>query len=486
MKPAIEIKNPTECGKVKYVLDNLLTPVGYPYRFVENWRKPAYRIKCGGTNEDGVDLWCPKFDRTQSSSIRLKKTYIRGVPVLYKKHKPSSLRNGNVLNFDIIDIPYQLITRQEETQWFQKNRVPQFPAYRSDLYEVGLLDEPVLDKYIGLLSEFIGSVIAKRYPNLDPLPKWKRDKEFAVVLSHDVDCIKPVSLQLAERYAYEAVANAEKRARERFEYMLLSLEQLYRLWVKPLSRPSANNIARWVELERKYDFRSTFYVAALSDRCRRDPTYYLEDRIEFKGRDISVGELFRLLRKFGWEIGLHGSLSTYNSKSRLQSEKTRLERSVRATVEGTRQHCLYFRTPVTWQEQLEAGFKYDSTLGYNSRLGHRAGISLPYRVPASGDENIRNFFEIPMTIHDNVLFYEEPTSKERVIERVVRRLDAVRDIGGVANLLWHPRCLRNTKWPTPIEVYEEILKYLDDQPAYVVTASDLRNYWVRRRKKIRL
>ena len=46
---------------------------------------------------------------------------------------------------------------------------------------------------------------------------------------------------------------------------------------------------------------------------------------------------------------------------------------------GYRNHYLRFKLPETWKYLADAGFEYDTTLGYSNALGYRNGMCHPFR-----------------------------------------------------------------------------------------------------------
>ena len=80
--------------------------------------------------------------------------------------------------------------------------------------------------------------------------------------------------------------------------------------------------------------------------------------------------LFYGLDKNGWEVGLHGSYNSFNNYALMKSEKQFLENILNHKVIGIRQHHLQIGEK-TWEIQKECGFKYDSSLGFNEKIGFK-------------------------------------------------------------------------------------------------------------------
>ena len=112
----------------------------------------------------------------------------------------------------------------------------------------------------------------------------------------------------------------------------------------------------------KYNAKSSFYFLAAERDVKRF-RYNLE----------SLGDAIGLIADRGWEVGLHGSYYAYDDLQEIKSEKDKLERLLGKKVTGCRNHYLRFKVPDTWELLAKAGFKYDTTFGYDDMVGFRNG-----------------------------------------------------------------------------------------------------------------
>ena len=78
-----------------------------------------------------------------------------------------------------------------------------------------------------------------------------------------------------------------------------------------------------------------------------------KDRKKYKGVEIAYNiddnQLIDVIKKIhhqGWEIGLHGSFSSFNDESRLRVEKELLDKIV------NRQSFPQLRVPLTWSTSI--------------------------------------------------------------------------------------------------------------------------------------
>lgn len=106
----------------------------------------------------------------------------------------------------------------------------------------------------------------------------------------------------------------------------------------------------------------------------------------------------------GNRIGLHQGFHSWRSSKRMELEKSRLEEALGESIDSCRQHWLRFSFNDTWNAQEKAGFKLDTTLGFNDRPGFRNSTAL--RIPAwiNSEQSFSALLEtLPMILMDSHL-----------------------------------------------------------------------------------
>lgn len=470
---AIEIRVPGESPRARFVLDTFFTTIGYPFRIVEEWQDATLRIAYGTAADGTEELRLPSYDPPENLAVG----HVDGMAVLHGGSPPVTCWSDGVAQFDLVGIPYRFLSREEEIG----HPTGEFRAYHSELYNHGLTQSPIFDWYIASLERQLDA----RLPDLEKEPRWPNGATFAVALTHDVDVVNTSGLGPAARQLRTAVAS-ESRRRERFRALLLGAEQLKRFITSSGADDPAWNFERWLEVEREHDLRSTFYFAVpgAGDRSARDPAYTLEDTIRFRGERTTVGGLMERLADGGWEVGLHGSLQSATDRDALLREKCRLD-GVVDDADGVRQHHLRFSYPETWRAQWACGFEYDSTLGFNDRLGYRAGIGVPFRPYDARAEEPIDLVVVPTSVQDNTLFFFEYAGRDRAMDRCRSRIRETAATGGLLTLLWHPYTVSHPNWPEPMEMYGNLLSELADYDAYIGTARDVARWWRERSARVR-
>jgi hypothetical protein len=180
------------------------------------------------------------------------------------------------------------------------------------------------------------------------------------------------------------------------------------------------------------------------------------------------------LRNAGCELGVHGIDAWHNAASG-REECERVSAVSGAATQGIRMHWLLsdHRTPSTLEA---AGFRYDSTVGYNETIGYRAGTSQVFRPLGT-----RTLLELPMHIQDGALFYPHQLDlsdgdARRACDELISN---ARRFGGVLTLLWHDRSHGPERfWG---DFYARLVADLKGSDAWFATGSQVIDWFEKRR-----
>lgn len=319
-------------------------------------------------------------------------------------------------------------------------------------------------------------------------PIWPQGKKFAVCLTHDVDGVSAHSLSGPARHLKTSL-----QALNKGDGGIKGLLQCSAFFAWAAANASVRKTMQvfdpWLELEEKLGFRSTFFF--FPDKAGRyhlhdGPYYRHHDRLYFDGAWISVPEFMRELARRGWEVGLHGTFLSFDDAPELQRQKAQLERSLGSEVVSIRQHCLHFDISKTPRAQSLAGFKFDSTYGFNRIIGFRNGLAFPfYHYDLQADKPLP-IIQIPLHIQDGALLRKDnlDLTPDLALKHACEMIDKVEQTNGLITLLWHPRPV-NAKYAGWFWVYRELLEYLAGKDVWVATVRDIGNWWEQRGQNCR-
>jgi len=325
------------------------------------------------------------------------------------------------------------LTRQEEINIQWRDQWGNWDWPFSEVQRRGELYTPRHDKLLNELRRKSGNIKS-------PLPLWPEDKSFALCLTHDVDEIHPPnSLRTGLRQA-----RLLHRTKNSWPLVLKScLRAIINSQFKKGRRISAKSrtLDDWLEAEDKHGFKSTFFI--FPDKTTHsnqwDCTYRFKDKIDFKASYITLADTAREIDRLGWEIGLHPSYHSAAEKGLLKDEKKQLEQALNKAVISLRQHYLHYDIKMTPGLQADAGFKVDSTLGFNRTIGFRSGTSFPHWCWDNQNKKMLPVLEIPLIIMDTALFHPNSLeyNQDLAINHCLQIMETVRKFGGCLTLNWH-------------------------------------------------
>ena len=330
----------------------------------------------------------------------------------------------------------ELFTRKEEYHPKQLDKFGRF-THAFSSYKNGL--EPKVSKFLtenGLKVE---------YPE---------NKKFAVCLTHDVDEIyPPLSHTLLSSLHYMKNLNFNGLKDQLF--WKYKGKEFSPYW----------NFKEIMNLEEKHGAKSTFYFLGTDKDIRRF-RYNIEDLENELGSIVDNG----------WEVGLHGGYYAYNDLEEMKKEKKRLEKVLGKEIIGYRNHYLRFKVPDTWELLAGAGFKYDTTFGYDDVVGFRSGMCHPFKPFNLNSNKEIDILEIPLIIMDGALFGSVNSVKE-AWGNAKGLIDTVEQYRGVLTLLWHNnvfKCPFRNSWK---KLYEKILEYSYKKNAWMTSGEVIWRWW---------
>ena len=236
-----------------------------------------------------------------------------------------------------------------------------------------------------------------------------------IFLSHDVDW----------RLQGPPIEHILER-KDRFEQELFEKtkpENLYR------------NIPEYMEIEEKFDVRSTFFFR----------TFYEN------GDVLDYEDDIKQLQKLDWEIGLHTDPSSINDLDKIRLEKEKLESISGKQIIGNRVHYLNYNSELP--EKLEKlGFSYDSSLRHSKDIIDEKEM---------GYSRINGIIEFPVTLMDAYLFTYMKIQEDGIIPEFQKTLDLGRSLSenNVISVIWHDNVLKMKGG----RMYKQILEFLTSQ-----------------------
>ncbi|NNE35823.1 MAG: hypothetical protein HKN13_11325, partial [Rhodothermales bacterium] len=337
-----------------------------------------------------------------------------------------------VIRGDILYGTWLMVTGAFESGQ-DRNRFGVPLARGSFAYENGLVAQPVVNRYASILSTLIVERLGSRY---SPVDRWPNGARGAIVLSHDVD--RPFSRPTAEHY-HQRVSRDIRNLRVR-----ATLRGLGGYVKNVLAQGDSGaqthrdpnfGFDGWREFENGIGSKSAFYVAVR--HAAEDGALWEEVNYNFRHPKL-LGQL-RHLAEDGWEIGLHASIACRSEPGRFELERRILAEAVGSPVRGLRHHYWALdstRPEATLRAHAEAGFEYDSSLGFNDAPAFRRGVAFPFNPIDPHRMEALPILQIPPTVMDGGIFFNVSNQAEGEFE-LRRHIDQVIAVGGAVVFNWH-------------------------------------------------
>lgn len=328
-----------------------------------------------------------------------------------------------------------------------------------ELYIENRLMTPIINQYELKLLENIRSCYDKL--SLPFIRKWfwPNFKEACFVMTHDIDLL-----------VHHLFAPTKRK---------LDLSYIKYRWqeYKDPSRFYGSNIPEILSEEAKHGVKSTFYFLPNYDSP--------EQKYLTKLTGITREKLIEEIRAADCEIGLHGSMWSFQSNNTLENEKKNLENSSQKEITGIRQHFLNFLVPHTWRYQEKAGFEYDTTFSYNDEFGFRSGICFPYHVFDILTKKKFNILELPMSFMDATSLFNKLSSDE-ILETLTKLRNTVESYNGVLVHNFHSGVNNKETYPDYERAYIDSLNYIRKGNNYWVTTARECATWWRNREIVKM
>lgn len=179
----------------------------------------------------------------------------------------------------------------------------------------------------------------------------------------------------------------------------------------------------------------------------------------------------------GREIGLHASYRARDRPGAIAEEAALLDRP-----QGLRHHYLRSAPDRLASELRVAGLRYDSSIGWPSQPGFRAGTPYPYRL-WDPDRREPGAWELPLVLMDATLAEERylGLDADAAFDTAVEALEPVAELGGAVATLWHPPSHHPRLSNGYDRLYLRLLEWIEEHGGRIGTAAETLDRWEARR-----
>jgi len=466
---------PLGTAEIKHTFRTLLTLAGLPWHFVHLDDPAGSDLFFSRTRPERANgsVWIKMSsleallpDRSPEVVREDGRAFLSFSNGASRRNQIITARDGRLADIhnDLILSSFCLLTGWQE-RFVTRDGWDRHNVKESFLFRSGLLHTPVVNQNAQILRSVLG-----RERNF--LSQWPGNRSFAVALSHDTDY--PEMIRWIESLRYLARHRMRSRMRKAAD-ILRGSESFWRFH-------------DWTLLEKRFGFRSAFYLCGLKGNLIRyfmrapDPFY---DAGQKRYREVMSS-----LEDDGFEVGLHGSYLAYQSEAGFKREKLRIEGALGRSIYGHRHHYWHMNpeNPAeTARIHHRIGLLYDSSIAFEKHSGFRYGVCSPFHLFERQENEEVEALQLPPTLMDDHLFsYAPHHGYPDYRHHIDALIDAVRKYEGVFVADYHVRVLNKTFFPEWGDSYEYLLRRLSESTDCLCeTPVNLTRHWLTREKYIR-
>jgi hypothetical protein len=321
----------------------------------------------------------------------------------------------------------------------------------------------VVDRYLNSLVTRLNALAIRIGSRPWPPRAWPDGRNFAIVLSHDVDFLpvhfgdnaRQAARTLGRHLLRERAPVDATRALGGYLTALVKRRDPYGCVPEILRREAAENV------------RSSFQVAV----ARRHP-----NDVNYDASTPKVRDYLRAITNAGFDLCLHGSFRS-TERAEWYIEEAALIRRLFGPVAGSRQHFLAFDYDTLFAAQESAGIRYDMSIGYPDLVGPRAGFSYPFFPYCLAEDRPYNVVEIGLHLMDVTLrsyMRCSPRAAGRVIEQELGRIQRQR---GCASVVWHPIVFGSARDPGYDDLYWRLVTSVKAAGGLATDGGSIDSFW---------
>jgi len=301
---------------------------------------------------------------------------------------PTIFHNGQGdVPFDLLAAAFYLLTLYGEYFPQQTDEHGRFRHQESWLYQQGILEMPIVDRWAQLLQ--------REWEKQSCPAQQFAGRAFRVIHTYDID------LPVMSRKSY-AIGLARN--------MLHGKMQFNDTYFDAIRMIDALHTEKQIP----------YYLFAMADTVRSD---YHSLLLQIMNRQAT--------------IGLHPSYDCMDDFALLKAEKQQLEALLNTDIRHSRQHFLRFRTPQTFRELSDGGIREDFSLAFAKAVGFRSGTAIPHPFFDLQRNQTTTLLLRPTVMMDATLIFHQKLTPDAGYQKNQKLKNECRQSGGDYLSLWH-------------------------------------------------
>jgi hypothetical protein len=226
-----------------------------------------------------------------------------------------------------------------------------------------------------------------------------------------------------------------------------------------IGRPAWFNFESIANLEKRHRAKSTFFWITSNKKIPG-----IGKNADYKIDSSRIQKAIEKLRLLGSSHGIHKSIDHTSLKDEVI--KMGFE------IQSNRYHYLKFAFNNLIDEVNNSGLAMDASLGYAEVHGFRNGYSLPFVPFDLENKASAKFIEVPLVIMDATFSRYHKLSGEEASKIILSFLEENK-YNSVVSVLWHNSHFTDLKYQGFPKVYEDILKFTEQNKIKTVSPFEL-------------
>lgn len=367
------------------------------------------------------------YDKGISQQDDLSISSWKSMPTLFAN------KQGDV-PFDLFAASFFLLTRYEEYCSTVTDTHGRYPYSESIIHQMGCIEEPIVDQWAYALKE----ELLIRYPECKFSPRT-----YQFIPTIDID--HPY-LYRNKGFILNIFCLFKDLLKRDF---LVFRERLFTILF--LKEDSYFNFKFLLQLYQKCGVKGLFFV-------HRGP-YGTHDR-RYIYPSIKYRKMLKQISK-EYPVYIHPSYAASFQKDLLEQEKKKLEQLIGNKIDRSRNHFLRIRIPETFRQLSEIGITHDYSLLYSSKVGFRAGTSIPFPFYDVEKDIETGLIIHPSTVMDVTLRRDYKMNAEESLAKIKEMATKIKAVNGDFITIFHNSTLsESNQWKGWQEMYNQMIKQL--------------------------
>jgi len=456
--------------KTKYVFNTLCRVLGLKTKFFTGLTSEEIHLYYGKRTEDiypvhiyhdpNADEFYSRKEIYPVEHVNLVKYQDEYIPVLFSKQGEIFRYTSNSIRIrkDIISSAFYFLSCwQEYASPAEISPSSQYDYYKSFQYRFGFTDIPPVDRY----CEILANVLKKAFPEFIISNIWPEGKKYAVSLSHNVEYWNVWTKNFIDEITH-------KKNNPEFENYW---QVFWKAMLHKYSRKIFDDPARIIKLimrrEKILKASSSFFLLTKSD--------FPDERRNYFKNENYFQQIVKLLKDSS--VNLQGSKEAGFQYNFLPDELQQLDGF---SAKGFRVRYLNFNYQNLFSVLEKGKMKYDSSMGFDEKIGYRAGISYPFQPYNITENRPFNVLEIPLIAMDLALQKQVDFNHRKAKHRFDQLLSKAKKHKSHLSICWHTHLFDPIDFPYWSKIYWQIIKQSRSQEAWLCSLDKLYNYWQNR------